>query len=74
MYKLWCFHSVRYYAGRAMRNVSARDDLQNSLLYKEKLLKNTFEKLDYVCIYGYLLEKEEMWLEGTKMETVFLWT
>lgn len=56
-----------------MRNVSARDDLQNSLLYKEKLLKNTFEKLDYVCIYGYLLEKEEMWLEGTKMETVFLW-
>ena len=45
---------------RAMRNVSARDDLQNSLLYKEKLLKNTFEKLDYVCIYGYLLEKEEM--------------
>lgn len=58
---------------RAIRNVSARDDLQNSLLYKEKLLKNTFEKSDYVCIYGYLLEKEEMWLEGTKMETVFLW-
>lgn len=56
-----------------MRNVSARDDLQIPY-YKEKLLKNTFEKLDYVCICGYLLEKEEMWLEGTKMETVFLWT
>ena len=41
--------------------------------YIKKLLKNTFEKLEYVCIYSYLLEKEEMELEGTKMKTIFLW-